>query len=240
MAGSWVMAAACETARFPCGGRVGHECTGSAIARESDVRKDIGGSGGGGRDERADGAHVAARGVAVDGEGAADVADAGGPVRRCVAVGGRATTGGRYRRPAAGADAVQSAVPAASGSLSGGAATDATAAGPRLAGAVRPGPRGVLRAGGGSGSGSGVRLHRRLFRSSSRTARTKRRYAFGLPGVGKNHGLCAVGHALVEAGRSVLCVPAYALVQELLGAKRDLDLPRALRKLDLFEVILLD
>ena len=69
LAGSWVMAAACETARFPCGGRVGHECTGSAIARESDVRKDIGGSGGGGRDERADGAHVAARGVAVDGEG---------------------------------------------------------------------------------------------------------------------------------------------------------------------------
>ena len=64
--------------------------------------------------------------------------------------------------------------------------------------------------------------------------------AFGLPGVGKSHALCAVGHALVEAGRSVLCAPAYALVQELLGAKRDLDLPRALRKLDLFEVILLD
>ena len=64
--------------------------------------------------------------------------------------------------------------------------------------------------------------------------------AFGLPGVGKSHALCAVGHALVEAGRSVLCMPAYALVQELLGAKRDLDLPRALRKLDLFEAILLD
>ena len=64
--------------------------------------------------------------------------------------------------------------------------------------------------------------------------------AFGLPGVGKSHALCAVGHALVEAGHSVLCAPAYGLVQELLGAKRDLDLPRALRKLDLFEVILLD
>ena len=64
--------------------------------------------------------------------------------------------------------------------------------------------------------------------------------AFGLPGVGKSHALCAVGHALVEAGHSVLCAPACALVQELLGAKRDLDLPRALRKLDLFEVILLD
>ena len=37
--------------------------------------------------------------------------------------------------------------------------------------------------------------------------------AFGLPGVGKSHGLCAVGHALVEAGRSVLCVPAYASMQ---------------------------
>jgi DNA replication protein DnaC len=64
--------------------------------------------------------------------------------------------------------------------------------------------------------------------------------AFGLPGVGKSHALCAVGHALVQAGHSVLFTPAYAVVQELLSAKRDLELPRALRKLDLFEVILLD
>ena len=64
--------------------------------------------------------------------------------------------------------------------------------------------------------------------------------AFGLPGVGKSHALCAVGHALVEAGHHVLFTPAYALVQELLSAKRELELPRALRKLDLFEVILVD
>jgi DNA replication protein DnaC len=64
--------------------------------------------------------------------------------------------------------------------------------------------------------------------------------AFGLPGVGKTHGLCAVAHALVEAGHRVLFTPAYALVQELLAAKRSLDLPRALRKLDLFEAILID
>ena len=64
--------------------------------------------------------------------------------------------------------------------------------------------------------------------------------AFGLPGVGKSHALCAVAHALVEVGRSVLFTPAYELVQELRAAKRDLDLPRALRKLDLFDVILLD
>ena len=31
--------------------------------------------------------------------------------------------------------------------------------------------------------------------------------AFGLPGVGKSHALCAVGHALVEAGHSVLLRP---------------------------------
>jgi DNA replication protein DnaC len=64
--------------------------------------------------------------------------------------------------------------------------------------------------------------------------------AFGLPGVGKSHAACAIGHALVEAGRSVLFIPTYELVQGLLAAKRDLELPRALHKLDAFEVLLLD
>jgi DNA replication protein DnaC len=64
--------------------------------------------------------------------------------------------------------------------------------------------------------------------------------AFGLPGVGKSHALCAVGDALIERGHRVLFTPAYALVQELLAAKRALELPRALRKLDLFEAILID
>ena len=64
--------------------------------------------------------------------------------------------------------------------------------------------------------------------------------AFGLPGTGKSHAASAIGHALIEAGHSVLFVPAYQLVQELLVAKRDLVLPRALRKLDLFELIILD
>ena len=49
--------------------------------------------------------------------------------------------------------------------------------------------------------------------------------AFGLPGTGKTHARCALGHRLVEAGHSVLFAPAYRLVQELLAAKRDLDLP---------------
>ena len=57
---------------------------------------------------------------------------------------------------------------------------------------------------------------------------------------GKTHALCALGHRLVEAGHSVLFAPAYRLVQELLAAKRDLDLPRRLRKLDNFDFLLLD
>ena len=56
--------------------------------------------------------------------------------------------------------------------------------------------------------------------------------AFGLPGTGKTHALCAVGHRLVESGPSVLFAPAYRLAQDLLAAKRDLSLPRQLRKLD--------
>jgi len=64
--------------------------------------------------------------------------------------------------------------------------------------------------------------------------------AFGLPGVGKTHAACALGHALVQQGHSVLFVPTFQLVQELLAAKRDLVLPRALRRLDVFELLILD
>jgi DNA replication protein DnaC len=64
--------------------------------------------------------------------------------------------------------------------------------------------------------------------------------AFGLPGVGKSHAMCAVGHALVDRGHPVLFMPTYSLVQELLAAKRHLELPRALRKLDHYAVLLLD
>ena len=64
--------------------------------------------------------------------------------------------------------------------------------------------------------------------------------AFGLPGTGKTHALCALGHRLVETGHSVFFAPAYRLVQDLLAAKRDFALPRQLRKLDNFDFLLLD
>ena len=64
--------------------------------------------------------------------------------------------------------------------------------------------------------------------------------AFGLPGRGKTHALCAVGHELVRQGHAVLFVPAYLLVQRLLVAKRELLLDRALKRLDRFEAVLID
>ena len=63
---------------------------------------------------------------------------------------------------------------------------------------------------------------------------------FGLPGRGKTHAAAALGHALVGRGHAVLFAPTFRLVQELLAAKRDLELPRALRRLDAFELLILD
>ena len=64
--------------------------------------------------------------------------------------------------------------------------------------------------------------------------------AFGMPGTGKTHAMCAIGHRLVQSGRSVLFIPAYRLVQDMLAAKRDLDLPRMLRKLGNFDLLIID
>ena len=60
------------------------------------------------------------------------------------------------------------------------------------------------------------------------------------PAQAKTHAMCAIGHRLVESGRSVLFIPAYRLVQDMLAAKRDLELPRMLRKLDNFDLLIID
>lgn len=63
---------------------------------------------------------------------------------------------------------------------------------------------------------------------------------FGLPGRGKTHGACAIGHELVRAGYSVLFLPAYQLVQRLLVAKRELRLEKLVRQLDAIDVVIID
>ena len=63
---------------------------------------------------------------------------------------------------------------------------------------------------------------------------------FGLPGRGKSHLACAIGHELVMRGMTVLFTPAFKLVQRLLVARRDLKMERELGRLDAFDVIIID
>ena len=64
--------------------------------------------------------------------------------------------------------------------------------------------------------------------------------AFGLPGRGKTHLVCAVGHELIQRGYRVLFSPTFALVQRLLAAKRDLRLEKELSLLDAYDAVILD
>ncbi len=64
--------------------------------------------------------------------------------------------------------------------------------------------------------------------------------AFGLPGRGKTHLICAIGHELIQRGHRVLFVSTYALVQRLLAAKRDLRLEQELAILDGYDAVILD
>jgi len=64
--------------------------------------------------------------------------------------------------------------------------------------------------------------------------------AFGNPGTGKTHLLCAISQELVRQGRRIYFAKCSLLVQQLLAAKRDLKLAQALKKLNKFSAILID
>jgi DNA replication protein DnaC len=65
--------------------------------------------------------------------------------------------------------------------------------------------------------------------------------AFGNPGSGKTHLLCAIAHELIQRhGRRVCFTTCGLLVQDLLVAKRDLRLAKALKRLSRFDVIVID
>lgn len=63
---------------------------------------------------------------------------------------------------------------------------------------------------------------------------------FGLPGRGKTHVACAIGHELVRSGHRVLFSTTSLFVQRLLAAKRDLALERLLKSLDRVDAVILD
>lgn len=64
--------------------------------------------------------------------------------------------------------------------------------------------------------------------------------AFGNPGSGKTHLLCAIGQELVHQGRRVRFTTCSLLVQELLVAKRELKLARFLKWLSRFSPLIID
>ena len=65
--------------------------------------------------------------------------------------------------------------------------------------------------------------------------------AFGLPGRGKTHFLCALGRELIlRHGYAIYFTPTFKLVQQLLSAKKELRLDAQLKKLDHFDAIILD
>jgi DNA replication protein DnaC len=65
--------------------------------------------------------------------------------------------------------------------------------------------------------------------------------AFGLPGRGKTHLLSAVARELVvHKDCRVLFTSVFHLVQQMLRAKKELELEKLLKKLDRFDVVVLD
>jgi DNA replication protein DnaC len=64
--------------------------------------------------------------------------------------------------------------------------------------------------------------------------------AFGNPGSGKTHLLCAIGQELIQRGHRALFTTCALLVQELLIAKRELRLSRLLKRLSKYRPMIID
>jgi len=64
--------------------------------------------------------------------------------------------------------------------------------------------------------------------------------AFGNPGTGKTHLLCALAQELIQQGRRIAFTTTSNLIQNLLRAKQELRLARAIKAFDKYDAVLLD
>lgn len=85
-----------------------------------------------------------------------------------------------------------------------------------------------------------VANHLNVLINGSFLNRSENILAFGKPGSGKTHLLCAIGHALIERGKQVLYISCSQLVQDLLIAKKELEMTKKLKKLSKFDAVIID
>ncbi len=85
-----------------------------------------------------------------------------------------------------------------------------------------------------------VANHLNVLTNGSFLNRSENILAFGNPGSGKTHLLCAIGHALIERGKQVLFISCSQLVQDLLIAKKELEMTKKLKKLARFDAVIID
>ena len=71
-------------------------------------------------------------------------------------------------------------------------------------------------------------------------ARNENVLAFGNPGTGKSHLLCAIGQELIYKGQRVYFTKCSLLVQQLLSFKKELKLAQLFKRLERFRAIIID
>jgi DNA replication protein DnaC len=85
-----------------------------------------------------------------------------------------------------------------------------------------------------------VTAHLKVLTDGSFLDRHENILVFGNPGSGKTHLICAIAHELILKGKSLYFTSCSQLVQDLLIAKRDLNLVKVLKKLSRFEGVIID
>lgn len=85
-----------------------------------------------------------------------------------------------------------------------------------------------------------IRQQTKILIDGSFVERKENLLAFGNPGSGKTHLLCGICHELARQGRRVYFSTCDMIVQQLLRAKRELELDKLLKKLSRFDALMID